>query len=59
MTQPLDAAALLEASAVLKRLAAQVEDGSLTGDEEATPAIAATWRGASEALAQAADHGPA
>lgn len=56
MSQPLDRAALQEASAVLQQLAARVEDGSLDdGDDGAAPAVAAAWRGASVALAQAAE----
>lgn len=54
MSQPLDAAALQEASAVLQRLAARVEDGAMTDDDDTAPVLAASWRGAAEALAELA-----
>ncbi len=54
MSERLDDAALQEAGAVLRRLVAQVEDGTLAADDEASASMAAAWRGASEALTQAA-----
>lgn len=57
MSQPVDGAALQEASAVLHRLAAHVEDGALVDEDGAATVVAAAWRGASEALAQAAGAG--
>lgn len=54
MSQPLDGAALQEASAVLQQLAVRVEDGELTADDDEGLVLAAAWRGAAEALEQAA-----
>lgn len=54
MSQPLDRAALHEASAVLRRLAELVEDGVLTTTTEAQFVAAAYWQGAADALSAVA-----
>ncbi len=55
MFERLDAAVLQEASAVLRRLAELVEDGTLTATAESQLVAAASWQGAAVALSAAVD----
>lgn len=54
MSQRLDVATLRDASAVLERLAGQVEDGTLSESGYLPSVSAAAWRGAADALGLAA-----
>ena len=55
MSERPDAAALQNASAVLRRLTQLVEDGTLAATEETQLVAASYWHGAADALSTAAD----
>lgn len=55
MSQRLDAAALQDGSAVLRRLARLVEEGTLEAGGDSQLIVAASWWGAADGLTLAAD----